>query len=267
MSGPGDWRPRGVDARMPNVARMYDYYLGGKDHYAIDREAAEQALGHIPRGREMVTENRRFLHRAVRFLAGEAGIRQFIDIGSGLPTARNVHQIAQEVAPDAHVVYVDNDPVVLSHARALLASDSAKVGVVDGDMRYSSRILADAEVRRLVDFTHPVAVLLVAVLHFLTEHDDPYSVVRHVRSAIPGGSYLVMSHVDASPEVTAAERAYDQATSPAQGRTYAQIEHFFTGFELVDPGLVYVQDWRPDGNENPGNLLLGGIGYKPENII
>lgn len=262
MSALDDWQPRGIDLRTPNVARMYDYYLGGKDHYAADREAAEQALACLPRGRERAIENRRFLGRVVRYLTTEAGIRQFIDIGTGLPTRSNVHEVAQDTDPETRVVYVDNDPVVLAHARALLANGNPKVGVVDGDMRHPDAILANPTLTGLIDFEQPIAVLFAAVLHFLTEDDDPGAVVTRFREAMSSGSYLVVSHVDASPAVKAAERVYEQTTSRAQGRTPAQVARFFTGFDLVDPGLVYVQNWRPDGGEHPGDLLLGGVGRK-----
>lgn len=262
MSAPDDWRPRGIDTRTPNVARMYDYALGGKDHYAADREAAERVFEHIPCGREKVLENRRFLGRAVRYLATEAGITQFIDIGTGMPTQGNVHEIAHDVAPEARVCYVDNDPVVLAHARALLVNGNPNVDVVEADMRRPGDILANRTVTDLIDFDHPFAVLFAAVLHFIPDDEEAAQVVDHFREAMPSGSHLVVSHADASPQVKAAERVYEQATSRIEGRSWQQVQRFFTGFHLIDPGLVYVQNWRPDGGEHPGDLLLGGIGRK-----
>ena len=258
-----EWALVGIDPTTPSPARMYDYYLGGKDNFEADRTAAERVLEQIPNGREMITENRRFLGRAVQYLAGEAGIGQFVDIGTGLPTQGNVHEIAQATDPNARVAYVDNDPVVLAHSRALLSHNTPGVATIQADMRDPEAILAHPELRALIDLNQPVAVLFVAVLHFLTEDEDPYSIVDHVRQMLPSGSYLVVSHGDASPQVKAAERVYEQATSRAQGRTRAQIERFFHGLEMVAPGLVYVQHWRPDGDEYSGDLVLGGIGYKP----
>lgn len=261
-SGLEGWQPRGIDVHTPNVARMYDYVLGGKDNYEADREAAHEAAANIPDIHEKVIENRRFLQRAVRYLIREVGIRQFIDVGTGIPTQGNVHQIAQEEAPEARVAYVDNDPVVLTHARALLADGNTNVAVAEGDLHDPGGILTNSTVTGLIDFEQPFAVLFIAALHFLTEEDDPYSVVGRFRAAMPGGSYLVLSHADASPQVRSAEGTYEQATSRLEGRTAEQIGRFFTGFDLVDPGLVYVQNWRPTGGEHPKDLLLGGVGRK-----
>lgn len=265
-TGHGDldgWTRRDIDLRTPNVARMYDYVLGGKDNFAADRETAEQVLAHVPNGRDIATENRRFLGRAVGFLAGAAGVWQFLDVGAGLPTQTSVHEIAAQAVPEARVCYVDHDPVVCAHARALLANNNPHVEVVEGDLREPDRTLSDPGLDHLIDFTRPVAVLLAAVLHFLTDDDDPYDVVARFRRALSSGSYLVVSHVEACPRVKAVEGVYEQASSRVEGRTTAQIARFFTGLRMVSPGLAYVQNWRPDGGEYPGDLLLGGVGYKP----
>lgn len=255
--------PSDVDVSTPSPARMYDYYLGGKDNYVVDRDAAEQVLEHIPDLRQIATENRRFLQRAVRYVAGECGIDQFIDIGTGLPTQGNVHEIAQDANPNARVVYIDNDPIVLAHSRALLSHHAPGVATIQADMRSPEAILTHPRVGELIDFDRPVAVLFVAVLHFLTEDEDPYSIVTRFRDAMPPGSYMVLSHLEASSETQAATRVYEKATSRAEVRTREQIERFFTGFEFVEPGLVYVHDWRPEGGERTSVLGLGGVGRKP----
>ena len=179
-----------IDASVPNAARVYDCFLGGKDNFAVDRELAQKILEVLPDTADVCRDNRDFLQRAVRFLAGEAGIRQFLDIGSGLPTMGNVHEVAQEAAPGVRVAYVDYDPVVLSHARALLAKGKDVV-VAEGDLRSPEAILADERVRQLIDFSQPVAVLLVAMLHFVTDADRPYDAVRTLVDALAPGSYLV----------------------------------------------------------------------------
>jgi hypothetical protein len=269
-----DYQDTGVSTSVPNPARIYDYFLGGKDNYPADREVAEQVLAVAPVARAMVHDNRAFLRRAVRYLAGEAGIRQFLDIGSGLPTQDNVHEVAQAVAPDARVVYVDNDPVVITHGRALLAGDN--VTVVRADLREPDSILGDPEVRELIDFGRPVALLLLAILHFVPDDQDPYGIVARFRDALPFGSYLAISHGtkdipdrhDMTPEEMAehareTERLYQRTSSPVSTRTHAQVERFFHGWELVNPGLVEIQRWRPDDATPalPGGFY-GGVGLK-----
>jgi hypothetical protein len=231
----------------PSVARMYDYYLGGKDNYAVDRDAAEQALCLVSNGRVLARENREFLRRVVRYLVGQCGIRQFLDIGSGLPTQENVHQVAQAIAPDARVVYVDNDPIVLCHGRALLATNQDTT-VITADLRDPASILDHPELRRLIDPSLPVAVLMIAILHFITDRERPYGLTGAFRSWMAPGSYLALSHVDRTPTLESAAQVYDQASSKAVPRSREEVLGFFGDFQLLAPGLVQVPAWRPDGH-------------------
>jgi S-adenosyl methyltransferase len=269
-----DWTTK-INTGVPNPARIYDYFLGGKDNFPADRDVAEQIVAIAPVARDVVEDNRAFLRRAVRHLAGEAGIRQFIDLGSGLPTQGNVHEIAQAVAPDARVVYVDNDAMVVTHSRALLAGDNTVV--IEADLRQPDGVLRHPEVRELIDFTQPVALLLVAILHFLPDDQDPFGIVARFRDTLPAGSHLVVSHgtrdiperPDMSPEEMAemgekVERLYQLTTTSLVTRTRAQVERFFDGFDLLDPGVIEIQLWRPDeqGSLLPGGFY-GGVGRKP----
>ena len=264
-----------VNTGVPNPARIYDYLLDGKDNFPADRDVAEQLLAIAPVARDVVEDNRAFLRRAVRLLAGEAGIRQFIDLGSGLPTQGNVHEIAQAVAPDARVVYVDNDPMVVTHSRALLAGDNT--AAIRADLREPDVLLGHAELRELIDFDQPIALLLMAILHFFDDDEDPYGTVARFRDALPAGSYLAISHgtrdiperSDLSPAAMAemgakVERLYQLTTASLVTRTRAQVERFFAGFDLLDPGVVEIQLWRPDGEGSklPGGFY-GGVGHKP----
>lgn len=242
----------GLDFSTPNVARMYDYYLGGKDNFAADRACAEKVLSNYPELRTVVRENRAFLSRAVRFLAEHAGICQFLDIGAGLPTMENVHEVAQAVVPHARIVYVDYDPVVCSHARALLAK-AETVTAVQADLREPDTILKDPETQRLIDFSQPVAVLLVAILHFVPDDDDPYQIVGRLRDATVPGSHLVLSHAGSEDLPTRAREAaveYNRATAQIWFRTRDEVLRFFEGFDLVDPGLVGVHAWRNPRRNN-----------------
>ena len=261
------------DASVPNAARIYNYFLGGKDNFAVDREAARKMLAVLPGTADACLDNRAFLQRAVRFLAGEAGIRQFLDIGAGLPTMGNVHEVAQEIAPDARVAYVDYDPVVLSHARALLATNP-NVIVVDGDLRRPEAILADASLQELIDFSQPVALLLVAVLHFVSDSERPHEVVRALAGALAPGSYLVLAQStpdDVPDEVTEAMKsAYTNASAQVTPRPFDEVARFFAGLELTDPGVVNVTRWRPDlppsrpsGAAARQSLVYGGVARKP----
>jgi hypothetical protein len=256
-----------IDTNVANPARIYDYLLGGKDNFPVDREVAEQILAIAPVAREITRQNRAFLRRAVRFLAGEAGVRQFIDLGSGLPTQGNVHEIAQAVAPDTRVVYVDNDPVVVTHGRALLEGDHTVA--VRADLREPEAIVGDPQVQEVIDFDQPIAVLVVSVLHFVTDEHDPFGIVARFRDAVPAGSYLAISHgtkdIPVRPDMSAeemagmaaeAQRLYERAAVPIVNRTKAEVERFFEGWDLVDPGLVFIQAWRPD---DPGSALPGGF--------
>jgi S-adenosyl methyltransferase len=260
--------PTGIDPTTPNIARMYDYALGGKDNYAVDREAMEQVYAGVPYGPRPALENRAFLGRAVRFLAN-AGIRQFLDIGSGLPTQGNVHEVAHAVAPDARVVYVDYDPVAVTHSKALLAHTDMATAI-QADMRRPDDILGSPEVRSLIDFTQPVAVLLVAMLHVVTDDEDPDAMVARYRAAMAPGSYLVLSHItshEQPPEYVAhLKMVFEQAREPMVPRGREEILRFFEGLELVEPGLVKAPQWRPDdagtAEEPATGLILAAIGYK-----
>jgi hypothetical protein len=253
-----------IDTTKPHPARMYDYYLGGKDNYPADKEAASEVIKRAPEIRDIARVNRAFLGRAVRYLAGEAGIRQFLDIGTGIPTSGNVHEIAGKVAPEARVVYVDNDPIVNVHANALLTGRGT-TGVVLADVRDPAAILSNPTTRRLIDFGEPVALLLIAVLHFVTDEEDPVGIMATLRAALPPGSYLALSHVTGyfrSMAATEAMDVYNQATSPVTLRSHNQVAAFFSGWDMVEPGLVQAPVWRPDG-ELPKNLdklwIYGGV--------
>jgi len=252
----------GFDPSIPSPAQMYDYYLGGKDNFPADREAAEQALSVVPFGRDVARANRQFLARAVTHMA-RGGIAQFIDLGTGLPTKPNVHEVARSVHPDARVLYVDNDPMVCSHARALLATNDG-VAAIQGDIRAPQAILNDPITCTLIDFTRPVGVLFVAVLHFLTDEDHPWKRVAAFRCRMAGSSMLAVSHITSDgtpPEVQATiQDAYAEASAPAVFRTRQQIESFFVGLDLIEPGLVEVGAWRSLRPSPPAPLrFLGGV--------
>ncbi len=251
-----------IDTTRPHPARMYDAYLGGKDNYAPDREAVRQVLRQWPEVRAMARANRAFMQRMVRFLAGEAGIRQFLDIGTGIPSAGNVHEVAGQVAPGSRVVYVDNDPIVHVHANALLTG-SGTTSIALADLREPEAILAHPKVRALIDFSRPVALLLIAILHFITEDENPGGIVATLRDALPSGSFLALSHgtADFHPPGTAGEAAasYQTATAPLGLRPFDRVSAFFGGFELVEPGLVQAPLWRPDGKP-PRSKDLAKIG-------
>jgi len=263
--------PATIDTTKPHSARMYDYYLGGKDNFAADRATAEKAMQSWGGVRTAVRENRAFLGRAVRHLVSEAGIRQFLDIGTGLPSANNVPEVAQATAPACRVVYVDNDPIVLAHARVLLRGHpQGRTAYIEADLREPEKILATPQVRGTLDLSQPVALMLVAILHFLPDEDNPATVVAALLDALPAGSYLVASHV--TPEhdpagVTGLVRAYQQGGIPAQARTADDFaELAFSGLEMIDPGLVLVSEWRPAGigpRPLPSEVnWYGGIGRK-----
>ena len=260
--------PHGIDVNVPNVARVYDYLLGGKDNFEADRQAAEHLMSLTPGIREGVAQNRSFLRRAVRYLAQDAGIDQFLDLGVGLPTQGAVHEVAHEVNPAARVAYVDYDLVVVRHGGVLLTEPDRSV-VVHGDAREPAALLSDPEITGHLDFSRPVAVFLLALLHFVADEDDPYAIVAAYRDALPSGSYLVLSHVstdEVPPEVV--ERAvtlYKQSSEPLSPRTKAEITRFFDGFDLVEPGLVREFAWRPDpGTDLSRKMSLGwsGVGRK-----
>jgi hypothetical protein len=238
---------------VPHPGRMYDYCLGGKDNFAADREAVLGFVSQFHEGLDVTRENRLFLYRVVRFLARDLGIRQFLDMGSGLPTQANVHQVAQEFQPDAHVVYVDNDPIVLAHGRALLAKEST--AVIEGDMTDPRYILTHREVRRLIDFDRPVAALFLSVTHSIPDDDQVRAMLSTVVDALAPGSYLAMSQIIGVDRETA-----DAHTKKAnemglawRTRTVEEVLEFTGGLEPVPPGLVDVADWRPDPHQPPLN--------------
>ncbi|MDP9850225.1 SAM-dependent methyltransferase [Streptosporangium lutulentum] len=234
--------PRGVDPHIPNAARMYDYYLGGKNNFAADRMVGDMVLGVAPEMREVARQGRELIARVVRHLVGEAGIRQIIDLGSGLPTQENVHEIAHRIAPDTRVVYVDHDEVVCAHGRALLA-EPQKVIMLQGDLRKPQEIIDSPEVRAIIDFREPVAVLMMFLLHLVPDEDGPQEIVAAYRAALPAGGCLAVSHAstDARPETMARISAiYERANSPFVPRSREEISGFFGDFEMVSPGLVNV---------------------------
>lgn len=243
--------PNGIDTTTPSAARLYDYYLGGKDNYAVDRAAAQQLFEQVPELTSMARSNRGFLRRAVKFLA-QNGVTQFIDIGSGLPTQDPVHEVAQRHAPGSRVVYVDNDPIVQVHAEALLADDPSTTKVVPADLREPEAILDHPDVRGFLDFDKPVAVLMIAVLHFLRDEDGPYDLLQQYRDRLSPGSYIAITHVekDTHPERAAfLEQVYAATSAPGQTRSHGEVARFFDGMTLVEPGLVHGSDWRPEETE------------------
>jgi nucleotide-binding universal stress UspA family protein len=245
------WRDAGVDPTKPNIARVYDHWLGGRHNLVADRELAEAMATLDPWIPAACKANRAFLGRAVRYLAAH-GIRQFLDIGSGIPTAGNVHQIAQSAAADSRVVYVDRDPVAVIMGRKLLAGND-RAAVVQADLRDLGVILAGPAVGRLIDFAEPVAIMLVAVLHFMLDADEPYRILKRLRDTAIPGSYLVLSHAtsqDNQALAAAAERVYNSRAADGQARTREQIAGFFSDWELADPGLVYAPQWRPDSPDD-----------------
>jgi trans-aconitate methyltransferase len=255
-----------IDTSTPSVARMYDYYLGGKDNFQVDRDAVDRVAQAMPEIRELARENRAFLRRAVRYMAGQ-GIEQFIDIGSGLPTVGNTHEIAQATNPDARVVYVDNDPVVLAFGRALLAPDS-NTAVATADMHRPAEVLEHPDTVKLIDFTQPVGVLMIAMVHFLTIEEHK-AVMGQLRDALAPGSFLTATHVTTdgkSPDaVTRIESVYATTPTPIYFRDRDTIGDFFDGVDLVDPGLVTIDAWRPDPHDpapEPTRWLYGGVGRK-----
>ncbi len=261
-------QPSEIDTSVAHPARVYDYWLGGKDNFAVDREAGERVLAVTPGLRERVRASRAFLVRAVRYLAAEAGIRQFLDLGTGIPAANNTHEVAQAAAPDARIVYVDNDPIVLSHARALLAGGPAgSIQYIDGDVRDLASIVSAAG--RTLDLTRPTAVLLLGILHLIQDSEAPYELVSGLMDAMPSGSYLAISHPasDIHPGQAEAQRRYNERVSTPQTlRTRAEVSRFFDGLDLVPPGLVYVHAWRPGPADivPPGGVsAYGGVARKP----
>jgi hypothetical protein len=255
-----------IDITVAHPARMYDYYLGGKTHFAADRKTANKVLAVLPEMRDMAIANRAFLGRMVRFLASQ-GISQFLDIGTGIPSPGTASEVLHAIDPDARVVYVDNDPIVVGHAHALLR-DGGPVTVVHGDLRAPERLLADPVIGATLDFSRPMAVLLVAVLHFIRDREEPERIAAVLKNAMPPGSYLAISHgtQDFDPErATAAARGYDEAATPFVLRSRERVESFFDGLDMVEPGLVQMPYWRPDGGDkgDPAKIwIYAGVGRK-----
>ncbi|MEV5830615.1 SAM-dependent methyltransferase [Spirillospora sp. NPDC052242] len=270
MSGEGR-TPAGVDLTTPNTARIYDYLLGGKDNYAADRDVAEQLLGVIPEARTAARENHAFIGRAVRHLAGE-GVRQFVDIGTKLPAAGNVHEVAAEVAPDAVVVFADADPVVLAHARALLAGrpGAGRTSVARCDPRRPAAVFDDPAVRALIDFDRPVACILDRVLHFIDDDAEAAKAVGDVHDALPPGGHLVFTHITQDPEPESGGdvgKVFRPTDGHFWGRSRARVLDIVGAFELVEPGLTYTPQWRPDpgawlGDAPERTFTLAGVGRR-----
>lgn len=267
-SGHSDEGSAAVDTTVPSVARIYDYAIGGKDNFKVDRDAAHALVADVPEALLFARENRSFLRRAVRFLADECGIRQFVDNGSGLPTADNVHQIAQRSEPDARVVYVDNDPVVLAYGRALLADDG-NTAVLQADMTDSGGIIADDRTTRLIDFDERTAVLYVSVLHCIPDDAAPGEAVARMLDAVPSGSYLVLSHIVSEDPDAAARFTEFMTGSTAWGRvrTPQEVAGYFDGLEVLEPGLVDVVDWRPDAEEPVWSVTDSPFGEFPADPV
>ena len=256
-----------LDTSVAHIARVYDYWLGGKDNFEADRQAGEDALAAYPDLVSSVRANRAFLARGVRFLAAEAGVRQFLDIGTGIPSANNTHEVAQSIAPQSRVVYVDNDPIVLAHARALLVGGpEGRTDYLDADLRDTDKILDRA--RTLLDFSQPVAVMLVAVLHLIGPEDHPYSIVSQLIDAVPPGSYLLLSHVasDIEPEKMAemGKRLNRLLAQKGTYRSQAEVTDFFAGLQMAEPGVVPVQHWRQDSEVEGARkaAMWGGVARK-----
>jgi hypothetical protein len=278
VTASGDWRQaatpeqmrsvtRTIDPSRAHIARVQDYWLGGKDHFEADRIAGDAAVAQLPDMVASVRNTRAFLGRTVRYLAAQAGIRQFLDIGTGIPTASNTHEVAQLAAPESRIAYVDNDPMVLAHARALLTSDPAgRCAYIDADLRHPEQILrAAAEV---IDFTEPVAVVLMAVLQFVPDSDDPHGIVRRLTEAVPSGSYLVISHPAADIQAAAmagmATRLNELMAQRVTPRSRDRVTEFFDGLELIEPGVIRCPEWRPDSPEDATgkSTMWGGVARK-----
>lgn len=270
MTAESDWVPAGVDTKRANIARVYDYWLGGTHNFLADQDAARAIAAVAPTAPLVGKANRAFLSRAVKFLVSE-GVTQFLDIGSGIPTQGNVHEVAQEADPAARVVYVDIDPVAVAHSKVLLDGNS-NAAVIEADLREAGQILEHEQTKRLIDFSRPVGLLLVAILHFIPDSEDPWQIVASLRDALAPGSYLVLCHGTnhRMPRTAkAVKEIYDRSVAtPLNVRSHAEILRFFDGFEVVEPGLVFIPEWRPDSPEDVpadahtyGNLV--GVGVKP----
>jgi hypothetical protein len=258
------------DTAQPHPARVYDYLLGGKDNFAADREFGERMVAAYPQARDAAWQNRAFMRRVVAWIAREGRVRQFLDVGTGLPTSPNLHEVVQQITPQSRVVYVDNDPLVLTHARALLTSSpEGATAYVDADIRDPEKILTSAA--EVLDFSQPVAVTAIALLHYVPDSDDPYGSVARLMTALPSGSYLALSHGTHDPLTpdrrTRMEKLWAASPVPSQVRSRPQVERFFDGLHLIDPGVVPITDWRPDdATDQPpfaDIAFYGGLALKP----
>ena len=267
-NAPGSERPLASYASIAHVARVYDYLLGGKDNFAVDREAAEQAMRINPDIVPTARANRAFGARTTGFLVGQAGLRQFLDIGAGLPANNNIHAVAQSIAPESRIVYVDHDPIVLTHARALLSSVPEGVtDYIEADLREPGKILAEAA--RTLDFSRPVAIMLTAILHLIPDRDDPYDLVSQLVNAVAPGSYVVISHaasdIDTGAMISMANRLNELMAQQAVPRTHREVAAFFAGLDLLEPGLVRIPEWRPASVSESAvrAQMWGAVGRKP----
>ena len=247
----GDWRTT-FRPDIPSAARVYDYLLGGKDNYPVDRAVAESMIAQLPNVRLAVRWNRAFLHRVVRYLVGQAGIRQIVDIGAGLPTAGNTHEIARCASPEARVIYVDHDPVVLAHSRSMLHGVPG-TAIINQDLLEPDEILADPALRDLIDFGQPTAFLFLSILHFVPDTADPAGLIARLLAPFPAGSHVAISHAtpDEAPAVSDVERVFDKATEQAHVRRRSEVKKLVNGLDIVEPGLVWPPQWRPD----PGDVI------------
>jgi S-adenosyl methyltransferase len=255
----------GIDITVPHSARIWNYWLGGKDHYAVDREAGDQFSAIYPGIVDIAVADRAFLGRVVRYLAGEAGVRQFLDVGTGLPTADNTHEVAQRVAAESRIVYVDNDPLVLAHARALLISaPQGSTHYVDADMSDTAAVLREAG--QWLDLTQPIALTFMGVLGHVTDHAEAKRIVTELLGGLPAGSYLAINDsIDTSPELEEALRVYEASGAvPYRTRSLEQFTGYFDGLDLVEPGVVLVDDWHPDPGATRGPEIpqAGAVGRK-----
>jgi hypothetical protein len=257
-----------VDPTVAHIARVKDYWLGGKDHFAVDRAAGDVAIAALPDMVPSVRNTRAFRGRTVSFLAAQAGIRQFLDVGTGIPTASNTHEVAQGIAPESRVVYVDNDPMVLAHARALLTSHpDGKISYVDADLRDVGLVLAEAG--GILDFGQPIGVILMAVLQFIPDDADPWAIVARIMAAVPSGSYLVISHpasdIQAAAMAGMAQRLNQLMAQQVKPRSKEEVSRFFAGLDLVPPGVIRCPEWRPDSPADASgkSTMWGGVARKP----
>jgi S-adenosyl methyltransferase len=262
----GEQQSAKIDVTVPHSARIWNYWLGGKDHYEVDRVAGDQFSAIYPGIIDIARADRYFLGRVIRYLAGEVGVRQFLDVGTGLPTVDNTHEVAQRVAPDSKIVYVDNDPLVLVHARALLTSDpQGSTNYIDADMHDAATILSEAA--KSLDMTQPIALTFMGVLGHVVNYDEARSIVSSLVEGLPSGSYLAINDsIDTSEALEEALRTYEASgAAPYRTRSLEQFTAFFDGLDLVEPGVVLVADWRPDPSPFPGPEIpqVGGLGRKP----